>query len=67
MNDIGPNYNDSDPSWTVDFKEILDKDLDKEEGELLSDFLSELFKDEDIDEDEESDKHPLNELIKDIH
>lgn len=61
MNDIEPDYNDLDSSW-IDFKEILDDDNN---GELLSDFLSELFKDE--DEEEESNKHPLNELIKDIH
>ena len=62
MNDIEPNYNDLDPSWTTDFEDILDDD----NGELLSDLLSELFNDED-EEEEESDKHPLNELIKYIH
>ena len=63
MNDIEPNYNGLDPSWTTDFEDILDDEPDN--GELLSDFLSELFKDE--GEEMESDKHPLNELIKDIH
>lgn len=62
MNDIEPDYNDLDSFW-IDFKEILDN-FDNEE-ESLPDFLSELFNDE--NEEEESDKHPLNELIKDIH
>lgn len=62
MNNIEPDYNDLDSSWTTDFKEVLNNN---DKGELLSDFLSELFKDE--DEEKESDKHPLNELIKDIH
>lgn len=60
---IEPNYNDLDSFWTIDFKDILDNlDSDYNEEESLSEFLLELE-----EEDEKSDKHPLNELIKDIH
>lgn len=62
MNNIESDYNDLDSSWTTDFKEVLNNN---DKGELLSDFLSELFKNG--YEEKESDKHPLNELIKDIH
>lgn len=60
MNDIEPDYNDLDSFW-IDFKEILDN-LDNE-GELLPELLLE----PEEDEEEESVKHPLNKLIKDIH
>lgn len=57
---IEPNYNDLDSSWTIDFKDVLD-DYSVEE------LLPELLLEPEEDEEEESDKHPLNELIKDIH
>lgn len=46
-----------------DIDDISITSLDDNDGELLSDFLSELFK----DDEEKSDKHSLNELIKNIH
>ena len=46
-----------------DIDDISITSLENDNGELLSDFLSELFK----DDEEESDKRPLNELIKNIH
>lgn len=59
MNDIEPDYNDLDSFW-IDFKEILN-DYSVEE------LLPELLLEPEEDEEEESVKHPLNELIKDIH
>lgn len=59
MNDIEPDYNDLDSFW-IDFKEILD-DYSVEE------LLPELLLEPEEDEEEESVKHPLNKLIKDIH